>query len=224
MNILAIDTTTNMCTVAIAKGDQQYIISEATPSRHAEVLLDFITQLLTQAELRKNDIDLIATTIGPGSFIGVRTSISVAQTIAYSLGIPVAALPTLQVIAQSAYNIEPECTKVICMLDARMEAIYWGEYELHNNRIMQAIHEDNLHKISELPEIDTNESCIAGNAFNNYPELITRYTANTIDCLYPEAEAMLQLAKYYYENELIVTPKEIVPLYIRNDVAHKAKK
>ena len=223
--ILALDTISNMCTVALLHNGQQYIHSAATPSKHAEVILGFIDIVLDKAKLNKKSIEIIAPSIGPGSFIGVRTCISVAQTIAFALGCKVAPLPSLQIMAQDGYNTTQK-NKVLALLDARMSGLYWGEYSLTENQIMRRVAPNTLHNIDVLPEIDLTEYCVATNALDNYPELhaaLEQRGAVNIYETFPKAEEMLQLALDSYENNKLIDATELKPLYVRNDVARKPK-
>ena len=218
--ILALDTTTNRCTVALLHNDQEFIHSEDTPSRHAEVILSFINIVLNKAGISKQDIDVVAPTTGPGSFIGVRTSVSVGQTIAFALGCKVAPLPTLQVLAQSAYE-DTGCHKVTTLLDARLEAIYFGRYELNDTGIMEAIEPEQLHKVGDIPSHDYSDSCLAGNALNSYANIETKNAIEVAADIYPQGPAMLHLAQALTNTGKLISPQDISPLYVRNDVAKK---
>jgi tRNA threonylcarbamoyladenosine biosynthesis protein TsaB len=219
--ILAIDTSTNLCTVALMYNNKDYIISEDTPSRHAEVILSFIDTVLANAGVDKTDLEIIAPTIGPGSFIGVRTGVAVAQTIAFSLDCLVAPLPTLQVLAQSAY-LDCGCKEIIVLLDARMQAIYYGKYTLNHENIMQAQQDALVLATANIPKITKNDYCVGGNALNNYPTIDTTLAKVILPNLQPEGQAMLQLANYLSEKNNLCNPQDVIPQYVRNDVAHKA--
>jgi tRNA threonylcarbamoyladenosine biosynthesis protein TsaB len=219
--ILAIDTTTNLCTVALRYNNKDYIVSEDTPSRHAEVILSFIDTVLNNAGADKSELEIIAPTIGPGSFIGVRTGVAVAQTIAFSLNCLVAPLPTLQVLAQSAY-LECGCKEIIVLLDARMQAIYYGKYALNNDNIMQAQQENQILTTNNIPKITHSDYCVGGNALNHYPNIDTTLAEITLPNLKLEGQALLQLANYLSVQNSLCQPQDVIPQYVRNDVAHKA--
>ena len=101
MNLLAIETSTECCSVALACGDEVVVRSEVAPRRHAELLLPMCDAVLAEAGLSRRQLDAIAVGRGPGAFTGVRLAISAAQGIALALDLPVVPVSSLAALAPS---------------------------------------------------------------------------------------------------------------------------
>ena len=102
MKLLAIETATEACSVALWVDGDVRERHEIAPRRHAELALPWAEALLGEAGIAKSQLDAIAVGRGPGAFTGVRLAIAIAQGIALALDRPVVAVSTLQVIAASA--------------------------------------------------------------------------------------------------------------------------
>ncbi|MFU8797212.1 MAG: tRNA (adenosine(37)-N6)-threonylcarbamoyltransferase complex dimerization subunit type 1 TsaB [Gammaproteobacteria bacterium] len=132
MNILALDTSTDACSVALLMGEtviEDFIVA---PQQHAQLLLPMIDKLLADNPV---ELDAIAFGRGPGSFTGLRIAASVTQAIAFSKNLPVIPVSTLHAIA---YNVFKKTGyRTICAhLDARMGEIYYGIFEVQNEELV----------------------------------------------------------------------------------------
>ena len=103
-NILALETSTDICSVSIRKGVDVFNFHESLPRQHTENLLSVISALLKESKLGFKDLDAIAVGVGPGSYTGVRLSCAVAQGIAFSHDIKGLILSSLELIAIEAFN------------------------------------------------------------------------------------------------------------------------
>ena len=120
--ILALDCATDACSVALWSDGKQDECFDVVPRRHSDLILPMVDQLLIKASIALTEIDVIAFTAGPGSFMGVRLTTGVAQGLAFGARCPVIPVSTLQVLAQSAYQaIKVE--RVLAGWDARMGRI-----------------------------------------------------------------------------------------------------
>ena len=135
MRILALDTATQNCSVAIV--DDGSLLAELTrvnSTTHSRHLMDFINTVCSLADLKAEDVDGFAVTIGPGSFTGLRIGISTIKGLAFSLGKPVVGISSLDALAwqcaQSAYLICP-------LLDARKKEVYACRYRFENNELIK---------------------------------------------------------------------------------------
>ena len=126
MSILAVDTATNSCSVAVIDG--QTLLAEAiviTGETHSKHLMNLIHQVLQISHVSLKDIDGFAVTRGPGSFTGLRIGISTVKGFAASSGKPMVGVSTLDALANQA-DVIP-C--LICtVIDARREEVYFGQY------------------------------------------------------------------------------------------------
>ena len=100
MNIIAIDTSTDWCGISLFENDECIrSFQEHIPRKHSEVLPEYFQSIMKESSLKKNDLDAVAVSIGPGSFTGLRIGLGFAKGLAYALSKPVVPVPTLQVIA-----------------------------------------------------------------------------------------------------------------------------
>jgi tRNA threonylcarbamoyladenosine biosynthesis protein TsaB len=124
MRILALDTATEACSVAVQTADAVHHRFEEVGRGHAELILPMVSQTLAEAGISLEQLDGLAASVGPGSFTGVRISVSVAQGLAFGARLPVVAVTTLEALAQRA--VRAGATQVLACLDARMGEVYWG--------------------------------------------------------------------------------------------------
>lgn len=135
--ILALDTTLDACSVALATdggdgggGEVIAQISESRARGHAEALIPMVESLIAGAGRRMGDISKIIVTTGPGTFTGVRIGIAAARGLALALEVPVIGVPTLDAMAASAAAIDfvPAGTSVLAAIDARRGDLYLALY------------------------------------------------------------------------------------------------
>jgi tRNA threonylcarbamoyladenosine biosynthesis protein TsaB len=124
MRVLAIDTATEACSVALLCSDE--IIGRFAELRRGstEQVLDMVGAVLAEAGLSLTTLDGIAASIGPGAFTGVRISVAVAQGLAFGAGLPVVPVTTLEALA--AQVMHAGAARALACLDARMGEVYWG--------------------------------------------------------------------------------------------------
>lgn len=219
-NILAFDTATTACSVAVWCDGIVHQKFEIAPRRHGELLLPMIDSLLKEAALKINDFDAIALGNGPGSFMGLRIAAGVAQGLAFGAGIPVVTVSTLQALAQTAYWVTA-AQSILVGWDARMQQIYWGLYKVEGERVFSVL-PDQLSVPSGV--CLSNEKCFlaAGNAWeiyaDNLPQSIINLTRPDQPC-YPSAKAVAFLAADLYEQGVTVDPQSVELAYLRNRVA-----
>src|ERR1700675_3866193 len=122
MRVLAVDTATEACSVALLSGDEVICRFAEGGLAHAQQVLGMVEAVLAEAEVSLSMLDGIAASIGPGAFTGVRISVAVAQGLAFGADLRVAAITTLEALAAQAL----EGGAVMACLDARMGEVYWG--------------------------------------------------------------------------------------------------
>ena len=127
--LLHIETATDVCSVALSRGEEIIgLKEEAGGNNHAKNLLPFVDEVLKQGSCKIGDLNGVAVSIGPGSYTGLRIGVSTAKGIAYTAGIPVMAVSTLESIAQGAKRlwseISTETVQIVPMIDARRMEVF----------------------------------------------------------------------------------------------------
>ena len=126
MLILAIDTSTNILSVALVRGDEVLAsIDEPTKNNQSEKLMPRIENLMKVCQLKPTDLGKIAVAIGPGSYTGIRVGVAAAKSLAYALDIPLVGVSSLEVMAA----VEGDACLIIPMIDARRGTVFSGCYE-----------------------------------------------------------------------------------------------
>lgn len=238
MKILALETSTEYCSVAIfqsgdaknsnAKNSQIISRSELVGQRHSEVLLGMIAQVMSEAGVKLSQLDGIAFGSGPGSFTGVRIACGVAQGLALGATLPVLGVCTLQAVAQVAYQIEGR-NKIIAALDARMNEVYFACYELPAGEwqagAWKTAVEPALCLPENTPEVIGSGWFGAGGGFLAHGVAWSARYGNQLAgvdaTIIPEASAIAQLAAPLFATGQGMDAALALPLYLRDKVALK---
>lgn len=132
MPILAIETTGDACSVALADGERDCEDTRVAPRRHNALVLGMIDALLATAGMRPRDLEAVAFSAGPGSFTGVRIGAAVAQGIAFGMDIPVVRVPTSQVMAEQIRR-RTDAPGVVTVRASRAGWVYAARYRFEGN-------------------------------------------------------------------------------------------
>ncbi|WP_114638553.1 tRNA (adenosine(37)-N6)-threonylcarbamoyltransferase complex dimerization subunit type 1 TsaB [Polynucleobacter necessarius] len=225
--ILAIDTSSTWCSVALSLGDSvPQLRHELVSAGASQLLLPWVQDLLAQAQIKLSDLDVMAVGIGPGAFTGVRLGVAAVQGLAVSAHLPVISVVSLDAIAAQAIitasfdRIKP--TNFVVAIDARMDEIYWAKYEYQQGMPL-AKRVGEIH-LSKPEEIDlTGIHYLAGSAIAVYGERLFTHNSIAADCLDPEvplsALGILDCAKPMFKAGLQTDVRCLEPLYVRNKVA-----
>jgi len=212
--LLAINTTTRDCSVALIHAGQSYVATEYSERGHDGIVLALVDNVLEQAGIKKQTIECLAFGRGPGAFTGIRVATAVTQGLAVGLDVPVVPVSDLLNIAYQQH-LTTNQNHIITCIDARMGEIYSAEFEFSEESFVYKQEEQLL-----KPDVLMAESSIgAGNGFTEYPELIDRLSLNSNHSdftLVPTALAAAQLALRY--NLPRVSAIDALPVYLRNDV------
>ena len=130
MKLLAFETSTEACSVAVWSDGVMHERFELAPRRHAELALPWAEQMLAEAGIAKSSLDAIAVGRGPGAFTGVRLAIAMAQGIALALDRPIVPVSTLAALAMQA-----NAPRVLAAIDARMGEVYAAAYACENGDV-----------------------------------------------------------------------------------------
>lgn len=221
MNLLGIDTATEACSAALLCGDSVIERSELAPRRHAELILPMIDSLLAEAGLSRRRLDGIAVGRGPGAFTGVRLAISVAQGIALGLDIPVVPVSSLAALAHDAPADATD--SILAVIDARMGEVYAGAFRRGADGAIEPIMDEVVGRASELIFPQSKLWSVVGTGWDAYRDaLVARLPAPprfADGARYPQASAVVRLARPQFAAGRGVSPEYALPVYLRDKVA-----
>lgn len=223
--ILAIDTATEACSVALLNQDTIAAHFELCAREHTQRILPMVQQILQQENIRLQDVDALAFGRGPGSFTGVRIGIGIAQGLALGAELPMIGVSTLKTMAQSAFRLHG-ATRVLAAIDARMGEVYWAEYQRDAAGEWQGEATEAVLKpeaaLARMAQLD-GEWATVGTGWQAWPELseTSALTLTSTDVTLPRAEDMIPLARAAFEKGETVQADNAEPTYLRNEVAWK---
>jgi len=226
MRLLALDTATEACSVALLLGDQIRVREEEAGRRAAELILGMIDALLTEAGVCLQELDAIAFGRGPGGFTGVRLAASVTQGLAFGADLPVVPVSDLAALAQRALEEEPGVSRVLAVSDARMQEVYWGCYERREDGLAVLLGDEQVGapETVALPAAWTDSGLPgtvlgAGRGLAVAPGLGERLgLAAQRDTWLPRAREIARLAAPRLRSGERVAAEGALPLYLRDDV------
>jgi len=219
MRILAVETSTEYCSVALWQDGTVSERCELVGQKHSEVLMAMLDGVLNDAGIRIGQVDGIAFGKGPGSFTGVRIACGVAQGLALGADVKVVGVCTLQALAQASGR-----DKVIAALDARMGELYLAAYEKRDGNWLAAI-EPCLCKADTAPDVIGDSWLGAGSGFAVNSDVLQEHYGKQLAGVdggaapLASAVAVLAAGEFAKGNELDAA--QALPLYLRDKVALK---
>lgn len=221
--LLALDTATEACSVALLHDGKVISHYEVIPRLHAQRLLPMIEALRAEAGISLSAIDAIAFGRGPGAFTGVRIAIGVVQGLAFALQRPVLPVSNLAVLAQRAYR-EFGAVQVAAAIDARMDEVYWGCYQLELGEMCLQGQESVLAPENAcLPRVAAGEWFGAGTGWGTFQSRLPAQVAQCAGDLLPDARDLLQLAQFSWQRGEALAAEQAQPVYLRDNVATAKK-
>lgn len=216
--LLALDTATEACSVALLHEGRVSSHYEVIPRQHAQKLLPMIQALLADAGIGLNALDAIAFGRGPGAFTGVRIAIGVVQGLAFALDRPVLPVSNLAALAQGALR-ERGVSQVAAAIDARMDEVYWGCYQAHDGEMRLCGHEAVIapERVG-LPQGCAGEWFGAGTGWG-YGERMAVQVSSHDASLLPHALDLLSLAGFAWARGEAIAADQAQPVYLRDNVA-----
>ncbi|MEO7149811.1 MAG: tRNA (adenosine(37)-N6)-threonylcarbamoyltransferase complex dimerization subunit type 1 TsaB [Rhodanobacteraceae bacterium] len=221
MNLLAIETATEFCSVALLQGDTLIERRELAPRRHAELVLPFAESLLFEAGITRKQLDGIAVGRGPGAFTGVRLGVSIAQGLALALDLPVVTVSSLAAMAMQAPR---DGADVLALIDARMGEIYAGAFRFDVDGLVQSIDDERVIRAGDLVLPSSSTAWIAiGSGWGAYRDtLLARLPSPprwAEGNRYPQARDVARLAAPRFAAGDVAPPERALPVYLRDKVA-----
>lgn len=226
MNYLAIDASTEACSVALMVGKDTFSCYELCPQSHSLKLLPMVDQVLNEAGIELSALNGLIYGQGPGSFTGVRIGIGVAQGLAFAVDIPVVGVSTLQAMAQGAFENHQQ-KSVIATIDARMSEVYNGYFELDETNIMQ---EKQAEAVTPPAQLSQHFSSVVnkptygvGSGWDAYEKELSALKSNvgSPDILFPDAKMMLIIGIQAFSQGKGVSAENAQPVYVRDTVSWK---
>ncbi len=224
--ILAIEAATEACSAALLIDDEVFERFELAPRQHVALMLPFVESLLADTGTSLGELDAVAFGRGPGSFTGVRIAASMTQGIAFGADLPVIPVSTLAALAQGAVR-EHGATAVLAALDARMQEVYWGAFRSDENGLVEGVGEECVcaPDTVECPQQDGWAG--AGSGWDTYTEALAARCSVAAASVYkkqhPHAADVARLAARAFAQGDALAPELAIPVYLRNNVAHKPK-
>ena len=222
MKLLALDTATEACTVALWL-DGSVLERTELGSHHAERLLPMIDALLAEAGLALAQLDALAFGRGPGSFTGLRIGAGVTQGLAFGADLPVVPVSSLAALAQGV-----AAPRVLAAFDARMQQVYWGVYVRNAIGLMEAQSAEGVFSPLAVPVPEGEDWYGAGTGWDAYHASLQQHLGSCLagwhrNCM-PRARHVAELGVAGFQSGLAIAAEAALPVYIRDDVAAKKKK
>lgn len=225
MRILAIDSSTEACSVAVWRPNACVSLYDAKPPRVSEVILEMVQAVLDDAGITLAEVDAFAFGRGPGSFTGVRLATAVIQGLAVVGDKPVMPISTLAALAQGAYR-QWGARTVLSAVDARMQEIYWACYHLDADDVW-ITEQEHVSPPGDLVLPILPNWAAVGSGWDHYRDVLTERLSALVGCWYPGctplAEDIGLLAFKAYQRGDYVRAEDALPVYIRDQVAHVRK-
>jgi len=223
MNLLAIDTSTDFCSVAACRGETLVSRHEPAGQRQAEMILDMVGAVLGDAGLDLKRIDGIAFGSGPGSFTGLRIAAGVTQGLAFARSVGVVGVGSLLALAEEASGGSVDARIVSC-LNARMGEVYHAAYRRSGER-WEEVSAPGLYKPEAVPVLPGGGWTGAGDGFAAYREGLAARLGDSMSGMrpgvHPTARAVLKLAMPRFAAGKALDAAAALPVYLRDKVAQK---
>ncbi|WP_043306984.1 tRNA (adenosine(37)-N6)-threonylcarbamoyltransferase complex dimerization subunit type 1 TsaB [Pseudomonas sp. ML96] len=221
--LLALDTATEACSVALLHDGKVLSHYEVAPRLHAQLLLPMVQRILGEAGIALSAVDAIAFGRGPGAFTGVRIAIGVVQGLAFALDKPVLPVSSLAVLAQRALR-EHGAQQVASAIDARMDEVYWGCYAAEQGEMrLQGVEAVLAPELAQLPRSASGDWFAAGTGWGTYGQRIGVVPSGSEPGMLPHAQDLLALATFAWARGEALAADQAQPVYLRDNVATPKK-
>jgi tRNA threonylcarbamoyladenosine biosynthesis protein TsaB len=224
-NILALDTSTDACSVAWRCGARVSNRFQLIPRQHNHRLFEMLGELLP-AGAAEAGVQLLAYGQGPGSFTGLRIAASAVQGLSYTLGAPVAGVSTLACLAQGALRrgVIDAAEQVLALLDARINEVYWGLYRFEDGLAVPCV-DDQVSAPGDLPADLLQQPAVAMGSGLDYleslPPEVQQMISRSVPEQWPDSLDLLPLADREAKLGRLLDAAAVQPVYLRNEIHWK---
>jgi tRNA threonylcarbamoyladenosine biosynthesis protein TsaB len=214
MKLLAIDTATERCSVALLVDGRVIERATETPRGHADLVLPMVNDVLAEAGLTLRQLDGLAYGRGPGAFTGVRIAVGVAQGLAYGAQLATVGISDLAAVAQ---QFAVAGARILVCMDARMNEVYWGRFEATGDGLVRPTATERVARPDAVDPADA--TVFAGTGFGAYPQLAAARPGIVVhDAVLPHAREIGQLAAAELRAGRGEPPDQARPVYLRDQV------
>jgi tRNA threonylcarbamoyladenosine biosynthesis protein TsaB len=218
--ILCIETATKNCSVALCVNGKVVALQQDNPNNepdkgfsHAEKLQGYITQVLDQGNVSKNDLNAIAVSKGPGSYTGLRIGVSTAKGLCYALDIPLIAISTLSSLARQVTG-----SLVVPMLDARRMEVYSAVFSSEMEQIRE-IQAQIITQDSFKTYLDRGQVTFIGDGVEKFEAVCTHPNAVFIKNALPSASQMAEVAAHKLSANQTQDVAYFEPYYLKDFIS-----
>lgn len=225
--ILHIETSTNVCSVAVSEDGQCIFEQEERGEKGAgaERLGSMVDEAMSFTDNHAIPFDAVSVSSGPGSYTGLRIGVSMAKGVCYGRNLKLLSVPTLEVLCVPVLLRYPELEQdaLLCpMLDARRMEVYAALYD-RSMKVIRSVGADVVDEESYREWLDTRPVYFFGNGAAKCMEHIHHPNAHLIEGIEPKAKWMQPLAERRFLNEQYEDVAYFVPFYLKDFVAIKPK-
>jgi tRNA threonylcarbamoyladenosine biosynthesis protein TsaB len=229
--ILNIETSTDICSVSIAKNgicidvliDNPNLNGLSIHGQHSKILAVLIDRILNKNDIKIDDIDAIAISEGPGSYTGLRIGVSTAKGICLGANKPLITINTLRIIAEMAVNkIDMSEHYIVPMIDARRMEVYCSVYD--NNLIEIESTSAKIIEENSFENFSDKKLLFCGNGSDKCKTIIKNPEFRFLDGVFPSAEYMSALSYQFFEEGNFADLIYFEPFYLKSFVATTPKK
>jgi tRNA threonylcarbamoyladenosine biosynthesis protein TsaB len=216
VNLLAVETSTALCSVALLRGGDLFLEEVLAENRHAEILMPMVRRVLERAHLSAAALDGFAFGQGPGSFTGIRIACGLVQGLAFATQRDVVPVPSLLALAEQANE-----SRVVAAFDARMGEAYFAAYARSGDDWADVV-APRLVDASNLPALPGRGWVGIGSGFERHAWLREGYRERiemSIAGELPRADAIARIAVRRFARGAAVSAERAAPLYLRDKVA-----
>lgn len=214
LNILAFDTSSEVCTVALlqtqAEGESLVTLDHRhAPKQHTQLILPMIDGVLSNAGIAISDLSAIAVGVGPGSFTGCRLAVSVAQALGLAHHLPLIPVSSMAAMAMAAYLSEGH-QWVLVSLDARTEQVYAAGYHITSENEYNCIIPEQIYPVNAFTWPEQPLWVGVGDGFKegDSPDVV-------MSTIFPTGLAVAKLGLILYLQGVTVSPAALEPQYLR---------
>jgi tRNA threonylcarbamoyladenosine biosynthesis protein TsaB len=216
VNLLAVETSTELCSVALLRDGELFVEEALAENRHSELLVPMIRRVFERSHLDAKRMDAFAFGQGPGSFTGIRIACGIVQGLAFATSRPVVPVASLLALAEQSNE-----SRVIAALDARMNEAYLAAYARNGDDWDEVI-APRLVDASQLPSLPGRQWAATGSGFGRLAWLREAYR-DTVEMRFdgdlPRAGAVARLAARRFARGGGIAAEQAAPLYLRDKVA-----